>query len=216
MLAGVRPSYPPPSRSASPHTEARCARLNTGTQLESRVPELVGLGEEVWRLRFLARSQRPRPGPASSTRRPLHSDGDGGSGAPAEDHVTRLAIGGVGSGVYFHSHGLALNAVFHGRKRWWIESASQPASRGRAPPTRSESSVVLNEVGAALDAAMPMARWVTDVWDARADLVERWQRDGFECVQLRGELMYVPSKLRHAVVNQELTLAMAMAMDTHV
>ena len=56
--------------------------------------------------------------------------------------------------------------------------------------------------------AVPMARWLEAVY-SRADFAQAWWRDGFECVQQAGELVYVPPLLRHATFNEVETLAVA-------
>merc|ERR1719221_1618291 len=43
-----------------------------------------------------------------------------------------LMVGPSGTGLYFHSHGSALNAAIQGRRRWWVFSGStQEIAMGR-------------------------------------------------------------------------------------
>ena len=83
-------------------------------------------------------------------------------------------------------------------------------------PVPSESSRLLADASLRFwQPSLPMREWVAGVW-SRPELARRWAIDGYECVQHAGELVYIPSKLRHAVLNEEPTLAVAVATDSHV
>lgn len=185
----------------------------TNSHLEQSLPELLSLGRLTFAHKLLARL-------------PFRADlEDVVEEAHAEPHVTRLAIGLAGSGVGFHTHGLALNAVFYGRKQWFIERPAASASASqRARGQRhaeSQSSRALREARQAapdrdgLLGAQSIARWFREDY-AAPPFHDLWRADGFECVQHAGELVYVPSMLQHAVLNLEETFAIAMAMSSEL
>jgi len=92
---------------------------------------------------------------------------------------TTLALGGSRSGMLFHSHDLAWCALIYGRKRWFFFDDRT----FRLPIWTSNYDMLANE------------------YVHRKDFRAWWGHKGWECVQEPGELMYIPPRLEHAVMN---------------
>jgi hypothetical protein len=107
-------------------------------------------------------------------------------------HRRLLALGGVGSGTPFHQHEATWAALYYGMKRWFL----------RPPSVQSWYSFNVSEVGV----TTKHRRKTTLEWYLSAD------KDGYaqlrkdpesllECVQVPGEIFYVPGRWWHATVN---------------
>jgi hypothetical protein len=117
----------------------------------------------------------------------------------------RFALGGVSSGSSWHSHGPALLSVLGGHKTWFIRDPSHTL------PTWLEdtwpSAAVAQSTVQWLQAAMMASP------TGRADA---WLQHIWMCTQSAGELMFVPEALRHAIHNEEETLAISVQVDVLV
>ena len=154
-------------------------------------------------------------GPVAQALKPLHAlwrDVDRDLGVDRPD-LTRLGVGGSGSGAPFHDHDvIALNVAFAGRKRWLITRPCRPNCR--IPFFKSGAAVyhpemLLDEgrlqteppqVGLepGLDAAMRLLGEGEQTWD---------------CTQHAGEVVFVPALFLHATVNLDESVAVAVQCD---
>ena len=87
-------------------------------------------------------------------------------------------MGGVGSGVSFHTHGSGFAETVHGRKRWLFYAPSDKPPPGHDPDVSS-------------------ARWIADVLPTLA----RATRPAYDCVLGPGELLFFPKDWWHATLN---------------
>lgn len=111
----------------------------------------------------------------------------------------RFALGGLATGSSWHAHGPALLAVLDGRKSWFIRD-------NRTLPTWLEETWPATErqsTQAWLRAAMSVSPTSKDAW-----LQHIWH-----CSQSARELMFVPETLRHAIHNEDETLAISVQVD---
>ena len=115
--------------------------------------------------------------------------------------LTRLGVGGPGSGAPFHDHDvLALNVAFAGRKRWLVTRPCRPACR--IPFYQGGAAVyhpqrILREAGLAASALQQLAEG-GDTWD---------------CVQHAGEVVFVPKMFLHSTINLDESVAVAVQCD---
>jgi hypothetical protein len=115
--------------------------------------------------------------------------------------LTRLGVGGSGSGAPFHDHKvLALNVAFAGRKRWLVTRPCHPTCR--IPFFKSGAAVyhpgkLLNEPQLP-SVALRMLGAGGDTWD---------------CTQHAGEVVFIPAMFLHATINLEESVAAAMQCD---
>jgi hypothetical protein len=101
-----------------------------------------------------------------------------------------LMVGPNGTGLYFHTHGSALNAAIHGRRRWWVFSgSSKELVNGR-------NLDLWKEVDSLKDGGVKV--WAENFYPV---LPEAYKREILECVQEKGDIMYVPAGAEHAVLN---------------
>lgn len=115
-----------------------------------------------------------------------------------------LGLGGAGSGIMFHAHHFALNALFAGHKRWFIY-----------PSNKITDAFIGEQFEAAKRAhggAFPFdstGSWVDHIYPLPS-FQRKWQRVGFECVQGPGDLLYIPRGLSHGTLNLDETLALSV------
>lgn len=107
--------------------------------------------------------------------------------------LTRLGVGGTGSGTPFHDHELALNVAFAGRKHWLI-----------AAP---ETELIHASPHELLHRILPSSQFQT-AW-RRLESSER----AWSCTQLPGEVVYLPDRFLHATVNLDEGLAVAVQCE---
>ena len=110
-----------------------------------------------------------------------------------EDEWTKvtLALGGSTSGMMFHAHDAAIASVVYGRKRWlYFDAVAQTDYKLR------------------LSLEISNLDMLTTTYREDREFRNSWKNIGWECVQEAGELMYVPARLQHAVVNIGETVAM--------
>ena len=109
------------------------------------------------------------------------------------DAVERLALGPNGSGLVFHQHELALNALAAGAKRWFVFEHKNAAYLLRAKNGRPYA----------------MSDWLS-IHYPREATQKVWEQHGWECTQRVGEVVAVPKGLMHGVVNIGEALAVAI------
>ena len=109
----------------------------------------------------------------------------------------RLALGGSRSGLIFHYHRAALNALFAGRKRWFVFDSGD-REMPRSLVMRSKQGVPYT-----------MSEWIELVYP-REELQAKWKLRGWECTQEPGDLLYVPNNFIHGVLNLGETVAVAV------
>ena len=104
-----------------------------------------------------------------------------------------FAIGKTGSGIGMHQHQDAWNQVLLGMKRWTI----YPGDPGGVPPA------------AGYNPTQPHLKWLEKVYPSLDDSVKP-----LECMQMPGDIVYVPSGWIHATVNVGDTAAIAQRVAT--
>ena len=115
---------------------------------------------------------------------------DGRVTSPAWLKMT-FSLGGTGSGMMFHEHENAYTASFAGLKRWVIWDRDVLS---RDPPPFQLSFDTENK------------KFFEKVYTTQSH--ERWlKKNGWECVQQPGELMYIPGRMQHLVLNIGETVA---------
>ena len=102
-----------------------------------------------------------------------------------------FSLGGTGSGMMFHEHEDAWTASFAGLKRWIIWDRDVLS---RDPPPFQLNFETENK------------KFFDKVYTTRAH--KAWlAKNGWECVQEPGEMMYIPGRMQHAVLNIGETVA---------
>ena len=104
---------------------------------------------------------------------------------PMREDRMLLFLGGVDSGVCFHSHTAAMNAIFFGRKRWWL-----------LPP----------------DAVHPFDNDLRPAVGGSISGTTRLPTEPLQCEQQAGEVMFVPKKWLHAVSNTAPSIGVAIEL----
>lgn len=119
------------------------------------------------------------------------------------DHLA-ISIGNDLSGLSFHHHGPAWNVVIHGAKRWilWdharfrnnetrqlriVRPIDDSELEGRVPPE------VRGHV-------LSSPEWIKYLYD-NPERKEEIRAHGHDCIQRAGEMMFVPRRWMHSVIN---------------
>jgi hypothetical protein len=152
--------------------------------------------------------------------------------------LVNLALGGPGSGVYFHRHDAALNAVFYGTKRWMFYPDVPTSQAGTGADkmfyqvgTLHLPAFVRHNTGCMFYACdlrmapgasrvrgvlrMQRASWLNPTADDSKSFAERRVealREEFAidvCTQHAGDLVFVPGLWHHATLNLAETVAVA-------
>ena len=116
--------------------------------------------------------------------------------------LTRLGVGGSGSGAPFHDHDVvALNVAFAGRRRWLVTRPCSPHCRipfrqGGAAVYHPEA--LLTEADELPSAALEQLAPGEDTWD---------------CTQHPGEVVFLPEGFLHATINLDESVAVAVQCD---
>ena len=121
----------------------------------------------------------------------IFGGGEPGASPSDEWHKLTFSMGGSGSGMTFHEHEQAWTALFAGRKRWLIFNSH--SIHNDPPPFR-------------LSIDTENTKFMTTVY-RQPKFQAWWKRQGHECVQEAGELMYIPRISPHAVLNMGETIA---------
>lgn len=95
-------------------------------------------------------------------------------------------VGPAGSGVNFHQHTNAWNALFYGRKRWFL-----------FPPYTIFGPT-----------ALPMKEWHRTFYPQLKDVA-------VECVQEAGEMLYAPTNWYHGILNLEPSVGIAVEIGAN-
>ena len=98
-------------------------------------------------------------------------------------------VGGAGSGVGFHRHGHAWNAIVYGRKRWFLY-----------PPSFDHTAVSMRDVDT--DGIGWARRYLSRVTGTPLAPLE--------CVLGPSEVLYLPAGWNHATINIQETIGVAM------
>jgi hypothetical protein len=109
-----------------------------------------------------------------------------------------LMVGPNGTGLFFHNHGSALNVCIHGRRRWWIFSGSSKEV------AKGHNQDLWEDIQLQKDGGMRV--WAEHFYPA---LPEQYRRVIQECVQEKGDIMYVPAAVEHAVMNYGDAIALS-------
>ena len=116
------------------------------------------------------------------------------------DHLT-ISIGADLQGLSFHSHGSAWNIVLFGAKRWMLWERTSLDGTEQRQFSRDENGDI-----------MTAAEWIHTL-DKYPQRNEEIKRNGYDCIQHAGELMYIPDKVVHSVVNIGDTVAIVTEVD---
>jgi hypothetical protein len=109
-----------------------------------------------------------------------------------------LMIGSNGTGLFWHAHDSALNACVHGRRRWFLFPGGTKGSESEENKEMREDIQLQQEAG--------MRVWAESFYPA---LPEKHRRRVLECVQAKGDVIYVPEGVEHGVVNYGDTVAVS-------
>ena len=116
-----------------------------------------------------------------------------------ESPLLRLGVGGRGSGAPYHDHGLALNWVLAGRKRWLIARPSTPLAEQLTTNPLGPADTLTNVLN---------QKWFRSFWD-------KFERRGlaFSVVQHPGDVVLVPSGFVHSAVNLDAEVVAVAIQD---
>ena len=106
--------------------------------------------------------------------------------------VVQVYVGPTGAGAPFHYHENALNALLHGRKRWWLKEPSEAVYSVRHPRAWCRRGVEV------YPASTPSTRRVIDRLRRRTDDA----KDACTFVQEAGDVVLVPANWAHAILNE--------------
>mmetsp|Transcript_29773 Transcript_29773/g.62647 ORF Transcript_29773/g.62647 Transcript_29773/m.62647 type:complete len:351 (+) Transcript_29773:3-1055(+) len=109
---------------------------------------------------------------------------------PPSQHKKILYLGATSSGSFFHDHSNALNLLVYGRKKWAV-----------FPPS-AEYELDLNGNAA----ARTLPNWEVQYEGKKQQLPLRPMR----CIQSAGTALFVPSGWKHAIVNEEVSIGVAI------
>jgi len=117
---------------------------------------------------------------------------------------TRVALGGLSTGSGWHGHGAALLAVVVGSKSWFLRNPEHEVPAWMENTWQSDS-------------PQSTQAWLTAVMSASpTGKAEEWLQHFWYCTQSANELMFVPESMRHAIHNEEETLAFSIQVDMQV
>ena len=117
--------------------------------------------------------------------------------------LTNLAMGGPGSGVYFHRHDAAFSVVFYGSKRWMFYP-NLPTADDYTGADREHYGWAMSSDGF-LD---PNSNSSKSFAETRLDLL-REEFDIEVCTQHATDLVFNPSAWHHSTVNLAETVGVA-------
>lgn len=104
-------------------------------------------------------------------------------------------------GLTFHIHGAAWNTVIFGAKRWILWQRTFKRGRLQRQFSRDDNGEI-----------MPAAEWIRTL-PKHPDRVDEISRNGHDCIQRAGEMMFIPDSVAHMVVNIGDTVAVVSEVD---
>ena len=118
-------------------------------------------------------------------------------------------VGPEGSGVNFHQHTNAWNALFFGRKRWFLfppyaifGPTALPMRETRTPDLNTATPLLTR------NASWSVEEWYRTFHPQLADAA-------VECVQEAGELLYVPTNWYHGILNLAPSVGIAVEIGAN-
>ena len=105
-----------------------------------------------------------------------------------------LSLGGSRAGALFHAHAPAWNALIFGKKRWLLFDERLIAER-HAPLIRA-----FREMAKPASINHSNADFLTTVYRT-PEFQKWWGSHGYECIQEAGEMLYIPDRFYHAILN---------------
>mmetsp|Transcript_11722 Transcript_11722/g.26766 ORF Transcript_11722/g.26766 Transcript_11722/m.26766 type:complete len:205 (-) Transcript_11722:58-672(-) len=109
-----------------------------------------------------------------------------------------IMIGSNGTGLFWHAHDSALNACVQGSRRWFMFDGGTDGAESDENKAMREDVQFQQEAG--------MRVWAENFYPA---LPEKYRRRVLECVQAKGDVIYVPEGVEHGVVNYGDTVAVS-------
>merc|ERR1719291_1239886 len=110
-----------------------------------------------------------------------------------------IMIGSNGTGLFWHAHDSALNACVHGKRRWFLFPGGTGGAESASVDDQLREDLQLQQEGG-------MRVWAESFYPA---LPEKHKRRVLECVQAKGDVIYVPEGFEHGVVNYGDTVAVS-------
>ena len=107
----------------------------------------------------------------------------------------QLSLGPAASGTPLHRHSAAWNKLFFGRKRWIMSPPGSAADMGIGDGYSSEGEISRKE---------HVGEWLREQYPAHKQAGRL-----VECVQEKGDMIFVPHSWAHATLNLEPSLAVA-------
>ena len=105
-----------------------------------------------------------------------------------------LSLGASRAGALFHAHAPAWNALIFGKKRWLLFD-ERLISKEHQPLITA-----LKKMGKPTSSNFSNADFLTTEY--RTPQFQKWWRShGYECVQEPGEMLYIPDRFYHAILN---------------
>ena len=117
------------------------------------------------------------------------------------DHLT-ISIGSDKQGLTFHLHDSAWNIVLFGAKRWILWDRTHLSSEEQTLFSRDKNN---GEI-------MTAAEWIRTL-DNHPERQEEIKKNGHDCIQHAGDLLFIPTMVSHLVVNIGDTVAIVSEID---
>ena len=130
--------------------------------------------------------------------------------------LTRLGVGGSGSGAPFHDHDvIALNVAFAGRKRWLVTRPCRPTCR---IPFYEGGAAVYHPAKLLSQPGLPTTalRMLADANVLAREVHTAGGGDTWDCTQHPGEVVFIPAMFLHATINLDESVAVAVQCDDGV
>ena len=105
-----------------------------------------------------------------------------------------LSLGASRAGALFHAHAPAWNALIFGKKRWLLFD-ERLISKEHQPLITA-----LKKMGKPTSSNFSNADFLTTEYRT-PQFQEWWRSHGYECVQEPGEMLYIPDRFYHAILN---------------
>ena len=108
----------------------------------------------------------------------------------------QFLMGRALAGAHVHAHGAAWNVLVHGEKRWFLFP----------PETPQHIAVVLRAAGLEPKFGLPALEWFRTEYQ----VLKRSRIAPLEVIQRPGDVIWVPEKWGHAVINLKPSVGFAM------